>query len=137
MDPYSEAHLFVAAIRILQHQQKIPPALEDVCSTIDISVESGHAVCRNLEKKGIVEVLEDPYSLKLSVADHLAIEAITREADEQTSLTKELENFRAKKEDSAKKIADIQAELDQKKKDKLSDIEAKFKKEMDKFKKGQ
>ena len=78
MDTYSEAHLFVAAIRILQHKQNMPPSLEDVCSMIETSVESGHAICRNLEKRRIIAVMEDPYSLKLNVADHLAIEQIER-----------------------------------------------------------
>lgn len=134
MDKYSEAHLFVAAIRILQHKHKLPPSLEEVCSIIDISVESGHAVCRNLQKKGIIEIIEDPYSLKVNIADHLAIEEI-KQQEEENSFAKELENFQSQKQESEKKIADIQAQLDKKKKDKLSDIEAKFKKEMEKFKK--
>lgn len=134
MNAYNEAHLFVAAIRILQHQQGILPSLEDVCTMIDISIESGHTIVRSLERLGIIEVLEDPYSIKLSVADHLAIEKIEGQ-EEGNSLARELENFQAKKQNSEKKIADIQAQIDQKKKDMLSDLEAKFKKEMDKFKK--
>ncbi len=133
MDKYSEAHLFVAAIRILQHKNRMPPSLEEVCSTIDISVESGHVVCRSLEKKGIIAVMEDPYSLKVNVADHLAIEDIKHQ-EEENSFARELEKFQTKKQESQKKIADIQAQFDKNKKDKLSDIEAKFKKEMDKFK---
>ncbi len=137
MDTYNEAHLFVAAIRILQHKQKMPPSLEDICSMIETSVESGHAICRNLEKRGIISVMEDPYTLKLNVADHLAIEKIERRDEEEGSFAKELESFKNKKQESEKKIADIQAQLDKKKKDMLSDIEAKFKKEMDIFKKEQ
>jgi len=136
MNAYTEAHLFVAAIRILQHQQSILPSLEGVCKMIDISIESGHTIVRSLERLGIIEVLEDPYSIKLSVADHLAIEKIEGH-EEENSLAKELEVFQAKKQNSEKKIADIQAQIDQKKKDMLSDLETKFKKEMNKFKKEQ
>lgn len=31
MDPYNEAHLFVATIRILHHKNQCPPTIEEVC----------------------------------------------------------------------------------------------------------
>ena len=69
MDSYSEGHLFVAAIRLLQHQKNVPPSLEDVCAMLETTPESGHAVCRSLKKAGIIETLEDPYTIKLLVAE--------------------------------------------------------------------
>ena len=61
MDPYNEAHLFVAAIRIVYHQKQSPPTIDEVCSTLNISVESGLSTCRSLEKLGIIEISEDPF----------------------------------------------------------------------------
>ncbi|MDR3631881.1 MAG: hypothetical protein P4L42_16285 [Desulfocapsaceae bacterium] len=135
MDAYTEAHLVVAAIRILQHQKRTPPKLEEVCSLLAISDEAGHSCCRNLAKLGIIEVLEDPFSLNLTVANHLEIEKIPKNEQDGKGLARELEQFQAKKMKEGKKIADIQAEMAKKKQDMLSAIESKFKKEMEKFKK--
>lgn len=135
MDSYNEAHLFVAAIRIVQEKKKAPPGIEEVCELLGISSESGHAVCRSLTQQGILEALEDPFSVKLIIADHLAIEKIARETKDETSLSQELAQFQAKKKNAEKHVADIQAQIDRKKKDMLSEIEAKFKKEMDRLSK--
>ena len=135
MDTYSEAHLFVAAIRVLQHQKNNPPSLEEVCAMIGSSTESGYGLCRTLKKAGIIETLEDPYSLKLFVADHLGLENIPRKQSSENSLAKELEKFQLEKSNRERKFEEMQAELEQKKKEKLSAIEAKFKAQMEKYKK--
>jgi hypothetical protein len=134
MDTYTEAHLIVAAIRILQHRKGAPPKIEEVCALLEISDEAGHTISRNLAKLGIIERLEDPFSIKLTVANHLEIEKIPRNVPESNGLAQELEKFQAKKMKADKKVADIQAEIDKKKRDMLSSIEAKFKKEMEKYK---
>jgi hypothetical protein len=134
MDAYSEAHLFVAAIRIRHHQLKTPPSLEDVCEFLNVSVEAGGAVCRNLQRLGIIETMEDPFSLRLSVTNHLEIEKIPRKPVEENSLARELEKFQSMKGDMNKKVATIQEEMKKKKQNMFADIEAKFKKEMEKYK---
>ena len=134
MDSYTEGHLFVAAIRVLQYQKGLPPSLEEVCAMLDSTTESGHTVCRNLKKAGVIETLEDPYTIKLLVADHLELENIPRQENQQTSLAKELEKFQAEKRDKDKKFEEMKAEAEKKKQDKLSEIEAKFKKQMEKYK---
>ena len=130
MNPYDEAHLFVAAIRILQHKKLCAPSIEDICSLLNISVESGHSLCRKYEKLGIVELFKDPFSLKLTVAKHLEIEKLPKEAQSENSLARELEQFMAKKTDLDKKVESIQAELEAKKKNMFKDIEEQFKKKM-------
>lgn len=130
MNPYDEAHLFVAAIRILQHQKSCSPAIEEVCSLLDISVEAGHAICRKLQQLNIVEIFEDPFTLKLAVANHLEIEKLPREAQSENTLAKELEQFLSKKKDLDKKVESIQAELEAKKKNMFKNIEDQFKKKM-------
>jgi hypothetical protein len=76
MDPYNEAHLFIAAIRIVLYQKQSPPTIDEVCSTLNISVEAGLATCRSLEKLGIIDISEDPFSIKLAIANHLEIEKL-------------------------------------------------------------
>lgn len=134
MDTYTEAHLFMAAIRILQYQKTMPPTLDDVCEMLAFSTESGHAVSRRLKKLGAIETLEDPFAIKLTVADHLAVEQIPRQEAEEDSLAKELERFQKEKRGKEKKLEDMQAELEKKKQNKISDIEAKIKEQMKKYK---
>jgi len=128
MDAYTEAHLFVAAIRILQHLNGSPPRIEDISALLHISVESGHTVCRNLKKLGIIETFEDPFAVKLAVADHLEIEKLPRQAAQENILAKELEKFQAGKKNMDEEIADIQAEMAKKKKEMFADLESMFKK---------
>lgn len=135
MDAYTEAHLFVAAIRVLQHQGGCPPNLEDVCAMLGFSVELGHTLCRRLEKPGIIEIFADPFSIKLAVANHLEIENLPKKVTEENSLARELEKFQSEKKSSEQKVAAIQAEMARKRQDLFADIEAKFKKEMEKQKK--
>jgi hypothetical protein len=135
MDTYTEAHLFVAAIRVLQHLNGSPPRIEDVGGMLRISVESAHTTCRNLKKLGIVESFEDPFAVKLAVANHLEIEKIPRQAAQENTLAKELEKFQAGKKDLDQKIAVIQAEMAKKRKEMFAGLDAMFKKEADKGKK--
>ena len=135
MDAYTEAHLFVAATRVLHHTGGCPPALEDVCTLLGISVELGHTISRRLEKLGIVEILADPFSVKLAVANHLEIEKLPKQQAEENSLAKELEKFQSEKKSTEQKVAAMQAEMAKKKQDLFADIEAKFRKEMEKQKK--
>ncbi|HSL39144.1 MAG TPA: hypothetical protein VK857_02145, partial [Desulforhopalus sp.] len=92
----------------------------------------GTTVCRNLEKLGIVSMLSDPFSLRLSIADHLLIEKLPKKAAQENLLARELERFQAQKQDVGKKAAAIQAELSKKKQDLFADIEARLKKELGK-----
>ena len=135
MDPYTEAHLFVAAIRLLQYKKQSPPAIEEVCEHLNVSVEAGLAVCRKLQKLSIVTISEDPFSIKLGIDDHLEIEKLPRDQEERDSLSKDLEKFMAKKKDMDKKVEAIQADLQKKKQDLHSDIETKLRQEMNKMKK--
>jgi hypothetical protein len=135
MDPYTEAHLFVAAIRLLRYRKQSPPAIEDVCSSLELSVESGLATCRRLEKLGIIQISEDPFSIKVSIGDHLAIEKLPRETQEEDGITKELEQFMEKRKDMDRKVEAIQADLQRKKQNLQDDFEARLRKEMEKMQK--
>ena len=129
MDPYNEAHIFVAALRVIQHNSK-NSAIEEVCELLNMSTEAGLSICRKLEKLGIVKTMKDPFSLRVSVEDHLAIEKLPRQEDKGDQLARELQAFRAKKRDMDSKVETIQAELARKRKSMFSDIEKKLKAEV-------
>ena len=135
MDAYTEAHLVVSAVRILLHRHGGPPELGEVCGMLEFSDEAGYAICRNLKEHGILDIIEDPFSVKLVVGDYLNIEKLPRVAESENSIASEVEKFQAEKAKSQKKMEDLKAEIARKQDQKMADIEAKFKKEMEKFKK--
>ena len=130
MNPYDEAHLFVATIRILQFQLRCAPAIEDICAMMQISTEAGHTLCRKLEQRGIVITYSDPFTLKLGVGNHLEIENLPRQEQNDNTMAKELEKFKAKKKNMDKKVESIQAELEARKKNMFKDLEEQFKKKL-------
>ena len=132
MNPYDEAHLFVAAIRILSHRQGGPPSVEEVAALLEISSENGHAISRRLVKLQVVETVEDPFSVKIYIKDHLKIEGMRRTEEADGALARELESFRNKKKDFDRKVATIQEDLKKKKRDLFSDLEKKLQQEMKK-----
>lgn len=136
MDQYSEAHLYVAAIRVLHHQKHGAVAIEKVCALLNVSIESALAVCRRLQRQSIVELVDDPFTVKVMVGDHLAIEALPRKVEEENGLSRELEQFMAKKKEMNKKLETIQAEMERKRQNLFSDLEEKLKKKMGEAKKG-
>ena len=135
MDAYTEAHLFVAAIRILSFKKGRAPRMEEICELLSVSLELGHNICRKLAGLKIIEILEDPFSIMLSIADHTKIETLPRKEEDKDLLARELEAFQKKKQDSEQKVATNQDELNKKKQSMFAELEAKLKKEM-KNKKG-
>lgn len=130
MDSYTEAHLFVAAVRILYHQKQTQPSIEDLCAMLNMSVEHGLAVSRKLEDLGITETFTDPFSVRIGIDNHLLIEEIPKAVKDESSISDDLAQFMAKKKKEDKKIETIQAELDKKKKSMFSDIEEKLKQQI-------
>jgi hypothetical protein len=130
-DFYSQAHLFVAAIRVYEHVNSHPPTLEDLCRTINFSVEQGNLICRRLEDMDIIEAVEGSYGVRLFVRSHQKIEDIPRGVQE-SKLEEELKKFRDNQKAISHKIESFQAQQQQKKKDLFAEMEKKLKKELEK-----
>ncbi len=128
IDLYTEAHLFVAAIRILSHTKKTAPALDHVCRHLAMSLERGEYILRRLKKEDIIEVVEQPHGDRLFIKAHLNIE-IFKHAPSQSELDKALEEFKSEKQSFSKKIKSIQADQIQKKKDLFAQLDHQLKKE--------
>jgi hypothetical protein len=126
LDLYQKAHLLVAAIRILEFQHHSPPAMEAVCRLLGISVEEGGYFCRRFEESGIIETVESPQGIRMTVRDHTKIEEIPRGISE-TLLDKELKNFQIARKGLTQKIESFQAAQAEKKKQMFAELEKKLK----------
>jgi len=125
-DQYSQAHLVVSAIRILEHQHSAPPSIEEVCKTLSYTLEQGHMICRKLEELEIIGIVEGAFGTRLSVKDHLAIEQIPRGAQESV-LDKQLKAFRTNRKERSKEIESFRTKQEEKKKALFAEIEKKLK----------
>ncbi len=127
-DFYSEAHLIVGAIRILQHRNSVPPSIEDISKITSFSLEQTGLLCRKLIVLEIIEMTEGAFGTKLFIKDHLAIEDIPADKNE-SRLDEELKKFQDSKSGITQKVESIKAEQKQKKQDLFAELEKKFKKE--------
>ncbi len=125
-DLYSQAHLIAAAIRILEHQHATPPSVEEVCEILSFSVEQGHRLCNRLKEMGIIDITSGAFGTRLFVVDHTKIEEIPR-GESSSSMEAELRKFQDSQKGLEKKVENIKAEQDKKKKDLFADIEKAFK----------
>ena len=130
---YESAHLFVAAVRLLSHQDQSPPDLDQVCDLLRISKERGGFVCRRLEEIGALEAIPGAYGARLFVREHLKIEDIPKE-DDPDRLKDELSKFQAAQQNVANRIATMQADQKQKKKSLFEEMEKKLRAEIEKKK---
>jgi len=128
---YSNAHLFVAAIRVCEHKKSAPPSIEDVCRSISFSLERGNFICKQLQEMEIIEAVEGPYGVRLSVKNHIKIEDIPKE-EKESALEEELAKFKETQKSFANKIESFTAKQKEKKKSLFDEVEQKLKKELDK-----
>ncbi len=130
-DFYANAHLVVAAIRVLEHQKAIPPSIDVVCKTLSVSLEQGNMICRKLNDMGIIEVVEGAYGTRLFVLNHLKLEEIPKET-KGSSLEEAVKQFQNSKKGIIDKVASLRADQAEKKKSLFAELENKLKKGLEK-----
>lgn len=81
-DLYSSAHLIVAAIRILEHKDKVPPTIESLKKMLSFSLEEIHLLCRKLQKMDVIEIVEGAFGTKLFIKNHMELEKIQKDKNE-------------------------------------------------------
>jgi len=130
-DLYSNAHLFIAAIRVFEHQNSTPPTIEDICRVLSMSIEHSSYLSRKLKEIGIIDVVEGSFGIRLFVRDFLKIEEIPRDED-KSKLEEELKKFQESQKGLSQKVESIQTQQAEKKKNLFAEMEKKLKQELDK-----
>lgn len=132
---YKEAHLFVAAVRILEYLNDSPPAIENAAGLLSISAEEAGRLCRKLKSMGIIETVEKSGETRLFVSDHLRIEDI-EDRPAQSAISEELEKFRKQKKDERKSLHELKEGQQQKRKKVREEIERQLKDRLSRNKDG-
>ena len=125
-DFYSQAHLIAAAIRVLEHRHTTPPSVEQVCETLEFSLEQGHRICNRLKEMKIIDIAAGAFGTKLFIIEHLKIEEIPR-GETGSNMEEELRKFQDSQKGLEKKVEAIKAEQEKKKKSLFADLEKQFK----------
>lgn len=130
---YHDAHLVVAAIRVLEHQHQAPPTLETVCAILSYPLEKGNRICLKLHEMGVLRLVEGGYGVRLFIQDHLKLEDLPRETA-GPSLEDVLKDFRRTRQENARTLDALKAEQQKLKQGRVSEIEKKLREELNKGK---
>src|SRR5262245_61133436 len=126
--PRAQAHLVVAAVRVLAHQTGRPPSIEEVADLLGWARELTGPLARGLEAHAIVRLLKSPFDVRLEIADHLAIEKLPVE-DTGPGLKDEVEAFHEqfkKKQEELQNLFDS-GEVEKRKQERLQGLEDELK----------
>jgi hypothetical protein len=130
-DLYTNAHLFISAIRVCEHQNSTPPTVEDICRVLSMSIERSSYLSRKLKEMEIIDIVEGSYGNRLFIRDFLKIEEIPR-GDDESKLEEELKKFKESQKGLLQKIESIQTQQAEKKKNLFAEMEKKLKQELNK-----
>ena len=130
-DAYTNSHLLVAAIRILEYQMGRPPNIDEVCEMLSVSKEQGLLIARKLEEVGALQIVEGSYGIRLFVQDHLKLEDIPKGTSTE-KLGEAIRQFQNSRKGIQEKIASIQASQKDKKKSLFAELDKKLKEGLDK-----
>ena len=130
-DFYSEAHLFVAAIRVHEHSHAAPPTLDDIVRMLSFSAEQAGFVSRRLEELGIVEAVAGSFGTRFFIRDHRKLEEIPR-GELGRRLEEEVKKFQDMQKTITRRVESFHAEQAGKKKNLFAEMEKKLKEEIEK-----
>jgi len=95
---YTDAHLFVSAIRVFEHQQSKPPSIDDVGRMLSFTPEQSSYICRKLKELDVIAVVDSAFGNKLFIRNHLKIEEIPQ-GETESRIEAELKKFQLSKKE--------------------------------------
>ena len=124
-------HVHVAAVRLLAYKLGRPPTIEEAAEALGSKTEITNHRMRKLAELGIVHLVENPFEVHVSVADHLALEKLPTEVNEE-ALSEAVEDFKRRQEEKAEELIrtfeeDDEAAEKKKQHDQMADDLRKFK----------
>ncbi len=128
-DIYTDAHLIVSAIRILEHRDKSAPSTNEVCELLGFSAEQVLRLCRKLHDLGAIESVDGAFGTRLFIKDHLQLENLPQ-TEKGPSLAQEVERFKSNKKGLDKQVESIHARQAERQKDLFNKLDHRLKKSL-------
>lgn len=120
-----QAHLLVAGVRVLEHQHKRPPSVDELAALLQMSREvTGHQV-RVLESLEILQTIKSPFDLRVEIDDHHRVEDLPVE-ESGPGFRDEVEDFHRKFEAKQKKLQNLfdSGELEERQKQRFASLDS-------------
>jgi len=119
----NEAHLLVAAIRILEYRNLKLPLPGEVADLIELSESAVRLQLNSLAELGIVVLVDSAFETHVEIKNYLLIEDLSAEAGPE--IADDLAAFDLKKEEEARKMANLfeSGEHEKKRQDRLSQMD--------------
>ncbi len=119
----NEAHLLVAAIRILEYRNQKLPLPGEVADLMELSESAVRLQLNSLAELGIVVLVDSAFETHVEIKNYLLIEDLSAEAGPE--IADDLAAFDLKKEEEARKMANLfeSGEHEKKRQDRLSQMD--------------
>ena len=98
-----DAHLVIAAIRVLAHREGRSPRPDEVAELLGLPEAAVRLQAAALQELGAVTLVESAFEQHLEIRDHLAVEAL--EAGGGPELSADLAEFDRRKQEEAENMA--------------------------------
>jgi len=124
----NQAHLVVAAVRVLAYKQGRPPSVDEVAALLEQSREvMGHQI-RVLESLDILRTVKSPFDLHVELRDPSQIDALPLE-ETGPGFQDEVDDFHRKFEEKQKKLQNLfdTGEQEQRQKERFADLDDELK----------
>lgn len=130
---YDEAHILVAAIRILEFKKSVTPSLKEISEFLGMNIDRVTRISNDLKHLGIINMVDGPFeSVNLLVANHTLIEGISREVKE-IKMEDEIRKFQEKSKNAYEtKVMAFKEEAKKKEKALFDALQKKLKEEVKK-----
>ena len=96
---------------------------------LSISVEQGSYISRKLKEYQVIEMVESAYGPRIFIQDHLKLEAIPAQ-EQEDRLGEALKEFQTSRQQHSNKIAAIRKTQQEKKKHLFADLEKQLKEKL-------
>ena len=110
-----EAHLIVAAIRILSHRDGSAPRPDDIAEILGLPPSMLRIQLAALQDLGIVAQVESAFDTHVEIRDHRLVEELPT-AERSADLSEDLADFDRRKQEESEKMAQLFSEGDHRRK---------------------
>ncbi len=101
----NEAHLLLASIRVLNHQNGRSPTPEEVAELLEVSSSAVRLQLVFLDDLGAVALVKSAFESHAEIRDHLAVEELPEEGGPEIS--EDLRQFDIRKSEEAEKMSKL------------------------------
>ena len=124
----NEAHLVLAAIRVLDHLQERPPTPGEIAELLQEDESTIRSRLAQLHDLGAAVLLDSAFATRAEIKNHQLVDDLTEE--DGPSISEDLAEFDRKKEDEARRMSHLfdSGEHEEKRRRKLEEMDGELEK---------